>query len=587
MQGSWRQTLWLAAMLAALLVGAVVSDAAAADSCPRWDKPRLEQEISALETRLARWDRAYYRDGGSPVDDELYDQASARLEAWRKCAGQPERHTPKLRVTTSRSASAGANAGGVRRHPVVQTGLEKTDGDGIKRWSSRREDLWIQPKVDGVAVTLRYAEGQLVEAVSRGDGQRGQDWTARARELPAVPDTLPDDLSAVLQGELYWRLSRHIQAEPQRHRARNKVAGLMRKAAPSADALERVGLFVWGWPDGPVTMPERLAGLTALGLNTADYTHALNDRRDAAYWRQHWYHAPLPFASDGVVLKQGRRPDGNHWHSRPPAWTRAWKYPAQRALAGVRGIEFRIGRTGRITPLVYLDPVYIEGRRISRVSLGSLARWKRLDVRAGDQLSVTLGGLTIPELESVVWQAGEREPLRVPEAGRYDRLSCLALSGAEASASTGESRPPECKRQLLARLDWLGQTLGMSGVGEGTWQALMDAGAVTDLLGWLSLDRAGLEQVAGIGAIRAQTLQARFDAARQQPFAVWLEALGAPPGSDRASGNWATLSGYTRRDWASRSGIGSVRAEDLVAFFRAPAVRALADRLAAAGIDGF
>ena len=556
---------------------AVCAGPALASECPGWSEARLNQEVQALEERMAEWDRAYYQDGQSTIDDELYDQATTRLETWRGCSGAPQRQTPKLRVTTSRSASDKS----VRRHPVVQTGLEKTDKAGVESWSSRRDDLWIQPKVDGVAVTLRYVEGELTEAVSRGDGERGQDWTARALGLPAVPNTLPTSVSAVLQGELYWRLSGHVQASPQRHRARNQVAGVMRKSAPSLAELERIGLFAWGWPDGPATMPERLSGLAALGFDTADYTHALSDQRDAAYWRDYWYNAPLPFASDGVVLKQGARPNGTRWRSRPPSWTRAWKYPSQKALASVRGIEFRIGRTGRITPLIYLDPVRIEGRRISRVSLGSLARWQRLDIRAGDQLAVALGGLTIPALEQVVWQAREREPLRVPAAGDYHLLSCFSLAPASAQ------RPLGCESQLLARLDWLGSQLSMNGVGEGTWQALIDAGAVQGLLDWMMLDQAVLAQVSGIGEVRAGKLRQRFDAARKRPFHAWLEALGAPPGSEQASGAWAALAGYTKNDWRALPNVGPTRAAALTAFFSAPEVQALANRLGAVSVDGF
>lgn len=570
-RGRWKAPAIAVAAALALWAGPATA------SCPAWSEARLDQEVRALEIRLAEWDRAYYQGGRSPVDDELYDQAAARLEAWRTCAGTPRRHTPELSVT----AGPPAGKSKVRRHPVAQTGLEKVDEAGVERWASRRDDLWVQPKVDGAAVTLRYADGRLVDAVSRGDGERGQNWTARARRLPAVPDTLPEPVSAVFQGELYWRLVDHVQAEPRQHLARNKVAGVMRQAAPSRAELERVELFVWGWPDGPDTMPERLEGLGALGFATADYTHRLDDGRDAARWREHWYTAPLPFATDGVVLKQGKRPGGARWRPRPPDWTVAWKYPEQRALAGVRGVEFRIGRTGRVTPLLHLDPVRLDGRRISRVSLGSLERWRRFDVRAGDQIAVTLGGLTIPAFEQVVWQAVEREPLTVPAADDYHRLSCLSLS------APGGRLPLGCEGQLLARLDWLGDALRMRGVGEGTWQALMDAGAVAGLLDWLTLDRAALEQVPGIGAARAQTLMARFAAARTQPFFAWLEALGAPPGSEKASGDWAALAGYSRQQWRALSGVGATRAEALTAFFRAPAVQALAERLGAAGVDGF
>jgi DNA ligase (NAD+) len=460
---------------------------------------------------------------------------------------------------------------------VAQTGLEKRDDAGVKRWASRRDGLWVQPKVDGVAVTLHYVKGELNAVVSRGDGKRGQDWTARAREIPAIPNVLPEPVSAVLQGELYWRMAHYIQAKHAHRRARSQIAGAMAQHQPDEATLMRIGLFVWGWPNGPTLMHERLTQLTALGFATADYTHALDERRDAAFWRDHWFREPLPFATDGVVIKQDERPGVRRWSSLPPEWAIAWKYPAQQALAEVRGIEFRVGRTGRVTPLVWLNPVALEGRRISRISLGSLSRWQALDVRPGDHVVVTLGGLTIPQLDSVVWSAQARMPLSVPSADAYHLLSCFTLA-----AETNR-----CDSQLLARLTYLGEALGMYGIGEGTWRALLDAGAVTSLVDWLSLDHADLTRVPGIGEATATQIVERFDATREQPLHAWLDALGAPPGSEQASGDWATLSAYRREQWQALPGIGPVRADALIAFFSHSQVQRMALKLQQAGVAGF
>lgn len=582
-----RATPWLAAALlwavllwAMLLWALLPPSSVLADNCPDWPKAQLEAEVQRLAARIARWDDAYHaqersqqrsqghQDGASPVADEIYDQAVARLEQWRRCAGAPAPHAPERRITSSSDA---------RKHPVAQTGLNKRDEAGVQRWVSRRDDVWIQPKVDGVAVTLHYIDGVLHAAVSRGDGERGQDWTERARQIPAIPNTLPEPLSAVLQGELYWRMEAYIQAQHAHRDARSQVAGALAQRAPEEATLARIGLFAWGWPDGPPRMDERLARLTALGFDTADYTHALDKHRDAAFWRERWFRAPLPFATDGVVLKQGERPGVRHWSSAPPEWALAWKYPSQQALAEVRGIEFRIGRTGRVTPRVWLDPVQLQGRRISRVSLGSLAQWHALDVRPGDHVAVTLGGLTIPQLESVVWSAQQRTALRVPDADDYHLLSCFTVNSAKR----------HCDRQLLARLAHLGEALGMHGVGEGTWQVLLEAGALTSLLDWLALDRTALVRVPGIGDVTADTLVARFQAARAQPFRVWLEALGVPPGSEHASGDWATLAAYRHEQWQALPGIGPVRADALHAFFRHPVLNRFASVLGDAGVDGF
>ncbi|GEN29701.1 DNA ligase B [Halovibrio variabilis] len=554
----------IVAWLLSGIIGLVTFSAQAAE-CPDWAEERLSRESQALAEQVHRWDRAYHDEGVALIDDPLYDQAIARLAIWQRCLGAEPDHRPLTRVTSSR---------GSLEHPAAQRGLNKADDEGVRRFTSRRENLWIQPKVDGVAITLRYVDGELVEAVSRGDGERGQDWTARARQLPAVPNTLPEPISALFQGELYWRLEEHVQSRSPSSGARGNVAGAMAQSSPTADSLERIGLFVWGWPDGPTEMESRLAQLSALGFDTADYTYPLDDRRDAAYWRDTWFNGPLPFATDGVVIKQAERPGIKHWSSSPPEWAIAWKYPTQQALAEVRGIEFRVGRTGRVTPLVWLNPVRLEGRRISRVSLGSLERWESLDVRPGDQVAISLAGLTIPQLTEVVWHTQERSPLTPPSPQRYHLLSCFELT-------------PGCDAQLLARLTYLGEQLGMQGIGEGTWQALMEAGVVMQLLDWLSVEPRQLREAYGIGETTADALTEQFRVALRQPFAAWLSALGAPPGSESVRGDWDDLADYQREQWQAVPGIGPVRADALVAFFSHPEVQAMARQLQQAGVAGF
>jgi DNA ligase (NAD+) len=538
---------------------------ALADGCPDWLAGRAAAELAALDRQIARWDQAYHQLGHSDVDDELYDQARARLERLRGCF--PEA-APAAR-------SALLDNGGKARHPVPQTGLDKLrDIDDLHRWLGQRTGLWVQPKVDGVAVTLVYRQGWLAQAISRGDGVRGQDWTGAARRIAAIPQHLPDLGDGVLQGELYWRLSGHVQAGNGGQGARGKVAGLLNRRELDERDAAGIGLFVWDWPDGPRDMKARLAGLGAMGLaDTQALTEPVASADEIAAWRDRWYRSPLPFASDGIVIRQGARPAPQRWRAEPPNWAVAWKYPFAKALAEVRAVEFRIGRTGRITPLLRLTPVELDGRRIQRVGLGSLKRWQQLDIRPGDQVSIALAGLTIPRLDSVVLRAAERQPLAAPSAERYHALSCFRPSAG-------------CEQQFLARLEWLGgpKGLALSGVGRGTWARL----ELDGLLDWLQLDAAGLAARTGIGNTRAARLEQSFNQARGQPFALWLNALGMPSrGSARVDGEWASLSNRTAEDWRSVAGVGEARAARLTAFFQHPEVRALAEQLQAAGVDGF
>lgn len=537
-------------------------------ACPPWGAERARSEISELTQRLAEWDDAYHRRGLAPIDDELYDQARAHLQQWQQC----------FPAQNAASPSPLAHADGPLPHPVAQTGLAKlADVAELLAWMAARDDLWIQPKVDGVAVTLVYRDGRLHRAISRGDGRSGQDWTARARQLPAIPAQLPRRDEVVLQGELYWRQDAHVQARAGSDGARGRVAGALQGKTPAADSEARIGLFVWDWPNGPAGMTERLAGLAAMGFaDSVRFTQPLNDPEQARQWRERWYHQPLPFASDGVVLRQGRRPPAERWQASPPHWAVAWKYPPRSALAQVRRVEFRIGRRGRITPLLQLEPVHLDDRRIARVSLGSLKRWQTLDIRPGDQVAIRLAGLTIPQLDSVVWRSPQRAAVQMPDPRRYHALSCWQAT-------------PGCEQQFLARLAWLSGKHGLAipGTGPGTWRALLDAGLLPDLLAWLELDAARLQQVPGFGATRATSLARNLAAARQRPFTHWLAALGLPDGAALApDDDWQRLAARSEADWRA-AGTGAARARQLWQFFQADAPQALRARLQQAGVHGF
>ncbi|VVO26690.1 NAD-dependent DNA ligase LigB [Pseudomonas fluorescens] len=540
-----------------------------ANTCPDWSFNRAKAEITQLRQQLNRWDDSYHRQGRSLVADELYDQSRVLFSQWREC----------FPTINEQSANPLRTAGGPIAHPIPQTGLKKlADGRAVEAWLKDREDVWAQPKVDGVAVTVIYHQGQLERVISRGNGVRGQDWTASARKIGAIPAQLPQPLDLLLQGELYWRLTDHIQATAGSLNARGSVARLMaRKELSDVDA-GGIGLFVWDWPQGPATLPERLAGLKALGFTeSAQYSQPISNFADAERWRDHWYNSPLPFASDGLVLRQSQRPPAPRWQVKAPYWIVAWKYPFAQALAEVRGVKFTIGRTGRITPVLELKPLTLDDRQVKHVSVGSLQRWQALDIRPGDQVAISLAGLTIPRLDSVVLRSTKRAEVVAPRAEDFHQLSCWQPT-------------PGCESQFLARLTWLSgkQGLALPHIGPGTWEKLISAGRINGLLDWLTLDAQELANIDGFGERSSARLLSSLQSARQRPFEHWLKALGMPPTADvDLTGPWQTLAPRTTEQWQTEGGIGPGRAAQLSAFFRDPQVLALSEELRAAGIDGF
>ncbi len=536
--------------------------------CPEWPAERALAETRLLQHQLAEWDDAYHRRGVSLVDDEIYDQARQRLLVWQDCfEPTPSRADPLI------------TAAGESAHPIAQTGLSKlADKAAVAAWIAPRSDLWIQPKVDGVAVTLQYRSGKLVRAVSRGNGSRGVDWTDQVRKIPGVPSQLPASTDIILQGELYWRLSEHVQAAAGSAGARSDVAGAMARRTLGADTAAQIGLFVWDWPNGPADMQARLDGLVAMGFQqSAALTLPISTFEQAAHWRQYWFSHPLPFASDGVVLRQGKRPDALRWQAEPPHWAVAWKYPLRTAVARVREVEFNIGRSGKITPVLQLEPVTLDDRRISRVSLGSMARWRQADVQPDDHVAIALAGLTIPRFEGVAWRTKARHEIEAPATEKYHALSCWQAS-------------PGCDQQFVARLAWLSgkKALDLPQLGPGTWQQLVEHGAVTGLLDWLALDQAGIQRIPGFGETSATRLIDSFELARKRPFTAWLQALGFPPSGDATlASDWNTLASRTLDEWQAEPGIGKTRALQLRAFFTSPEVLQLRAQLHDARVDGF
>ncbi|WP_233983259.1 NAD-dependent DNA ligase LigB [Pectobacterium versatile] len=550
-----------------IVMGGISSFPTVAAVCPDWDNTRAGKEIDALRHQLEQWDGVYYIEGKSPIEDDVYDQLREQLNEWLGC------------FQAQNAIPARLPDNGKQPHPVAHTGLKKlSDRRQLVQWIAQREDLWIQPKVDGVAVTLVYQHGKLVSAVSRGNGLQGEDWTEKVRLIPGIPHLLTDASSSlVLQGELFLKMTDHRQRTQGGVNARSVVAGEMRRHQPSS-VLSQIGLFVWEWPDGPKTMPERLDKLKEMGFAmTADYTHAIGSFTDAEKWRHDWYHGPLPFVTDGVVIRQTKEPQGRYWRNTSADWAIAWKYPPVNQVAEVADVAFSVGRTGKIAVVLKLNPLKLDDKSVSRVNVGSLSRWKQWDVLPGDRVSVSLAGQGIPRLDNVVWRGAERPAIVFPSEYDFHAFSCFRYSAI-------------CQQQFLARLVWLSgeQGLNLAGVREGMWLRLIQHDLLEDVLSWLSLTEAQLNEVNGMGDKRARDIYDSLQSARQMPLSRWLLALGIPVPRSAISAlddvDWLALQQWTAQQWRQFSGIGERRAEEIMAFLKHPIVVELITRLDREGI---
>ena len=537
--------------------------------CPAWSPARAQEEISRLQQQIKQWDDDYWKEGKSEVEDGVYDQLSARLTQWQRCFGSEPRDVmmPPLN--------------GAVMHPVAHTGVRKmVDKNALSLWMRERSDLWVQPKVDGVAVTLVYRDGKLNKAISRGNGLKGEDWTQKVSLISAVPQTVSGPLAnSTLQGEIFLQREGHIQQQMGGINARAKVAGLMMRQDDS-DTLNSLGVFVWAWPDGPQLMTDRLKELATAGFTlTQRYTRAVKNADEVARVRNEWWKAKLPFVTDGVVVRGAKEPESRHWLPGQAEWLVAWKYQPVAQVAEVKAIQFAVGKSGKISVVASLAPVMLDDKKVQRVNIGSVRRWEEWDIAPGDQILVSLAGQGIPRIDDVVWRGAERTKPTPPE-NRFNSLTCYFASDV-------------CQEQFISRLVWLGskQVLGLDGIGEAGWRALHQTHRFEHIFSWLLLTPEQLQNTPGIAKSKSTQLWHQFNLARKQPFTRWVMAMGIPltraalNASDERS--WSQLLFSTEQFWQQLPGTGSGRARQVIEWKENAQIKKLGSWLAAQQITGF
>lgn len=537
--------------------------------CPAWSPARAQEEISRLQQQIKQWDDDYWKEGKSEVEDGVYDQLSARLTQWQRCFGSEPRDVmmPPLN--------------GAVMHPVAHTGVRKmVDKNALSLWMRERSDLWVQPKVDGVAVTLVYRDGKLNKAISRGNGLKGEDWTQKVSLISAVPQTVSGPLAnSTLQGEIFLQREGHIQQQMGGINARAKVAGLMMRQDDS-DTLNSLGVFVWAWPDGPQLMSDRLKELATAGFTlTQTYTRAVKNADEVARVRNEWWKAELPFVTDGVVVRAAKEPESRHWLPGQAEWLVAWKYQPVAQVAEVKAIQFAVGKSGKISVVASLAPVMLDDKKVQRVNIGSVRRWQEWDIAPGDQILVSLAGQGIPRIDDVVWRGAERTKPTPPE-NRFNSLTCYFASDV-------------CQEQFISRLVWLGskQVLGLDGIGEAGWRALHQTHRFEHIFSWLLLTPEQLQNTPGIAKSKSAQLWHQFNLTRKQPFTRWVMAMGIPltraalNASDERS--WSQLLFSTEQFWQQLPGTGSGRARQVIEWKENAQIKKLGSWLAAQQITGF
>lgn len=392
--------------------------------------------IDELRRLIDHADHAYYLLDAPTVPDAEYDRWMREL---RECeAAHPERVTPDS--PTQRVAGRPSAAFAEVRHALPMLSLnnaftEVEAADFVRRIVEATGEtapmFSVEPKIDGLAISLRYERGVLVQGVTRGDGTTGEDVIANLRTIRSLPlalrlpagTTAPEVLE--VRGEVFMpkaafeRFNERALANGEKPLAnpRNGAAGSLRQLDPRVTAKRPLAFFAYGIGEVrgfevPATHSALLQHLGGLGLPVApeiDVAQGL-DGLLAYYRRIGAARDALPYDIDGVVYKLDRRDlqERLGFVSRAPRWAIAHKFPAQEELTVLEGIDVQVGRTGAITPLARLAPVRVAGVTITNATLHNADQIARLDVRLGDTVVVRRAGDVIPEVARIV---PERRPL--------------------------------------------------------------------------------------------------------------------------------------------------------------------------------
>ena len=525
------------------------------------------ERAAQLRAMLHHHAHLYYTLDAPEIPDAEYDRLFRELQAIE--AAHPELLTPDS--PTQRVGGKVLDAFAPVRHAVPMLSIRTetdTEASGAEAFDARiRRELKLQDsdpavryvgelKFDGLAMSLRYENGVLVQAATRGDGETGEDVTQNVRTIGQVPLRLPDDVPAVLEvrGEVYMRRD-DFEALNERQRERiaagakgektfvnprNAAAGAVRQLDSAIAADRPLSFFAYGV--GEVSAPEdqaphwqthhgMLMQLKAWGFPVADLTAVVQGSAGLVAFHQRIARQrdSLPYDIDGVVYKVDDLSLQQQlgFVTREPRWAVAHKYPAQEEMTQVLAIDVQVGRTGKLTPVAKLAPVFVGGVTVTNATLHNEDEARRKDVRVGDTVIVRRAGDVIPEVVSVVAEK------RLHESQIFTMPRHCPVCGSEAEREEGEADyrctgglycPAQRKQAILHYAQR--RAVEIEGLGDKLVDQLVDSGRVNTLADLYSLqlnDLAGMERMAEKSA---QNLLDALQKSKQTNLPRFLFGLG-------------------------------------------------------------
>jgi DNA ligase (NAD+) len=587
------------------------------EESPRDPAERIEQ----LRAEIRHHNRRYYELDAPEIPDAEFDALMRELRALED--EFPDLVTPDSPTRVVGGAPSPAFAAVVHRVPMMSLDNAFDEAE-LQAWGARLErrlaelgDVAVEVgfvcelKIDGLAISLRYEGGSLVQAATRGDGRIGEDVTANVRMIEAIPERLPPGSPSVLEvrGEVYMPIAvferinaAQTEAGLQRYaNPRNTAAGSLRQKDPSVTAGR--GLAFWSYQLGEVeggprlrTHHETLELLRRLGLPVNPEITRLSALGDVYALAKGWEERrhDLDYEVDGVVVKVDDLAlrDELGFTSKAPRWAIAYKFPPEERTTLLRDIMVSIGRTGRATPFAVLDPVFVGGSTVGVATLHNEDQVAAKDVRPGDIVIVRKAGDVIPEVVGPV-PADRPRGLRRWRFPKTCPVCDTPLVRAEGEA---DHRCPNeaCPARVAGAIEHFASrgAMDIEGLGEQRVHLFAELGMLADVADVYFLDLDRLRGMEGFGDVSIANLRAAVEASKDRPLANLLVGLNIRHLGPASAEALAAELGHLDRimdasvdEIAEVEGIGPIIAQSVHDWFADELNRVIVEKLRTAGVN--
>ena len=570
------------------------------------DLSSLKEHIEELRKQIREHEHHYYVLDQPIISDYEFDQLMRELKTLevqhpelitpdsptQRVGGEPAKEFPTY--TFSRPMLSLENA-------YSEEELQDWGRRVLERTGTESVDYVTELKIDGLSVALIYENGLLDKAVTRGDGRTGEVVTGNVRTIHSVPLRLHENVSVEVRGEVFLSLKAFRQLNEEREQAgeprfanpRNAAAGSLRQLDPSIAAKRPLDFYgYWIYP-GLALQSENLKRIMQVGLKVNPHRklcHSLNEVIDfCRYWEER--RDDLDYEIDGVVVKvnstdlQGRLGST----SKSPRWALAVKFRARQATTKLIDIRVQVGRTGALTPVAVLEPVQLGGTTIRHATLHNEDEIERLAVQINDRVLLERGGDVIPKIVSVVEQAPDRHPFRMPSRCPVCGGEVFREEGEAVRRCLSQTCPAKLKESLL---HWASRkAMKIDGLGDRLVDQLVEKGLVRDVADLYRLDKQSLQDLERMGPKSAENLVQEIDASRSLEFWRLLFGIGIRHVGERTAqilarhfGSIERLEHASPEELEQVHEIGPKLAESIYQFLRQPENRALIERLRNAGL---